>query len=982
MITACRLPMLDGNTQDGRQYVDGQGVIQEYDLETKAYVNKGVIKVPPLVNEQTDGLIFPKLFDRLRLIETYKDWLKANIKLETSLLPFPYFYFLDSSDDLIRFYGEDVQTIRIEVDRGRLFQKILRNFCVGGLGDVGAEGERGLAGKPAAKERKVSTKFLSDVEATFSTEIGIPLDTAISIRLYDKYDQKISEIIIELIGSSGGSNGGITIYNYTEDLIIDPSSVITLGVDSQLTALSIQAEIKLSKGKFDKHYFKARQTGPQGEDGSDGTNFLEVRTKNDGDASIVATSAIVNIRKSATTTDMFYRKQSLAENACVAGLTPVNGLPRDVIENALWVSLLPTARECKDIVYERFTPVISEPPLNLPYWTPMKQCADRLRFTIAKFEWQDQITPENRCGVLPFNILTDPRPPELCCAQDLFWCPNLGDACPIEGTIQPIVRFEEEECPCDCTPRTDPMLFSGETVTNVYPCSINGKMHEYRQELEILNVTETKITISVTKGTFCDADEYTKFLVDPCPIKTNVIPTCLSEEMTQNPDGILAINDFGSTSLTISGAGTLRLDVQVNLDAAVCCQGYDLTIKAEAVQVEPTPGPAPIPPVPPTSSQSSYSSSSSGSSSSSSGSSSSSSSSSSSFSSVAPSFPQIILTISGLYGGDTYLGLGNGVHTVSPVAYLPASPEAWAGGTFNEHLVFYANSYYPYSAARLRMLLGTTAWNGLTAEFYTSNYYVSSHYLTSYYFPFTSGAITSKVKNRCFGQLSTSSRITISWQRAPNWPTNPPVPSYTITPSAGANGTIAPSTAQVVNQGGSRLFTITPSPGYKINDVLVDGGSVGAVSDYTFTGVAADHTISASFVVDPVPQMLLTISNLPIGQTNFGLWNGVYAVTPTFYQAAPYEVWYRNNAWDYMLANANPFGGRTSAWAATMWGSVHATFFNTYFAATSVSLSSFYFPFTLGSVTTKIKNRAFGTITTTSGGIISWQRAPNWPSNP
>ena len=38
-------------------------------------------------------------------------------------------------------------------------------------------------------------------------------------------------------------------------------------------------------------------------------------------------------------------------------------------------------------------------------------------------------------------------------------------------------------------------------------------------------------------------------------------------------------------------------------------------------------------------------------------------------------------------------------------------------------------------------------------------------------------------------------------------------------------------------------------PGYHIADVLVDGGSVGAVSGYTFTNVTADHTIAASFAL-------------------------------------------------------------------------------------------------------------------------------------
>jgi hypothetical protein len=74
--------------------------------------------------------------------------------------------------------------------------------------------------------------------------------------------------------------------------------------------------------------------------------------------------------------------------------------------------------------------------------------------------------------------------------------------------------------------------------------------------------------------------------------------------------------------------------------------------------------------------------------------------------------------------------------------------------------------------------------------------------------------------------------------------------NFTITPSAGANGSISPATAQTVDRGNNATFTITPSTGYHVADVLVDGASVGAVTTYTFTNVTANHTIAASFAQD------------------------------------------------------------------------------------------------------------------------------------
>ncbi len=71
--------------------------------------------------------------------------------------------------------------------------------------------------------------------------------------------------------------------------------------------------------------------------------------------------------------------------------------------------------------------------------------------------------------------------------------------------------------------------------------------------------------------------------------------------------------------------------------------------------------------------------------------------------------------------------------------------------------------------------------------------------------------------------------------------------SYTITPTAGANGSISPATPQSVASGGHITFTMTPAAGYEVADVLVNGVSVGAVTSYDITNVTANGTISATF---------------------------------------------------------------------------------------------------------------------------------------
>jgi len=75
--------------------------------------------------------------------------------------------------------------------------------------------------------------------------------------------------------------------------------------------------------------------------------------------------------------------------------------------------------------------------------------------------------------------------------------------------------------------------------------------------------------------------------------------------------------------------------------------------------------------------------------------------------------------------------------------------------------------------------------------------------------------------------------------------------TFTITASAGTNGSISPQGAVSVNPGASQTFTITPGTGYQIADVKADGISVGVVGAYTFGNVRANHAIEAIF--SPVP---------------------------------------------------------------------------------------------------------------------------------
>jgi hypothetical protein len=70
----------------------------------------------------------------------------------------------------------------------------------------------------------------------------------------------------------------------------------------------------------------------------------------------------------------------------------------------------------------------------------------------------------------------------------------------------------------------------------------------------------------------------------------------------------------------------------------------------------------------------------------------------------------------------------------------------------------------------------------------------------------------------------------------------------TITASVvSGGGTISPSGFLSISPGNDPTFTMQAATDYRIDDVLVDGVSVGGISTFTFNNVSASHTIQASF---------------------------------------------------------------------------------------------------------------------------------------
>lgn len=73
------------------------------------------------------------------------------------------------------------------------------------------------------------------------------------------------------------------------------------------------------------------------------------------------------------------------------------------------------------------------------------------------------------------------------------------------------------------------------------------------------------------------------------------------------------------------------------------------------------------------------------------------------------------------------------------------------------------------------------------------------------------------------------------------------VPSYIVSVTAGNGGTAAVSNNGIIPQGSSCTITVTPDANHAIDDIKVNGASVGATSPYTFTP-SGNTSVEVSFI--------------------------------------------------------------------------------------------------------------------------------------
>jgi hypothetical protein len=112
---------------------------------------------------------------------------------------------------------------------------------------------------------------------------------------------------------------------------------------------------------------------------------------------------------------------------------------------------------------------------------------------------------------------------------------------------------------------------------------------------------------------------------------------------------------------------------------------------------------------------------------------------------------------------------------------------------------------------------------------------------------YTSGPVTGTCGGSLSGNTYTANAVTASCTVVAGFT----LKNYTVTPSAGAGGSLSPATPQTVNHGNTTSFTVTPDAGYGIGTVSGCGGSFSG-STYTTGSVTGACTVTASFTATPV----------------------------------------------------------------------------------------------------------------------------------
>lgn len=354
------LPRLPKTGTDGQEICDKHGNIWVYDAITKSWISKGAISAPPIVTEDSDGIITTDIYSKIRKLEEYK--LSGINPTPFKLYPGTnaYWYYFRSSDKLFKFRPEGPDTLRIEVDRGRIYQLLYKERCVGAIGPEGPVGDRGPVGansfyewcyQPTISGKKLDFAIVTPTPLTLNSGIVLPNDHVpdISVRIYKILEGEwLSQPQLELLSLTATDQsirskitliksmlvdkelgikkqnvcniplspvfGIVTAEEPSMSVEIDPTNpnnirinnYSDLKINTKATIQSIHFDpntnivcgsIYLDEDWSDDQWcVRSAQRGPDGEQGDKGEDAVEISDCDVDDTNILTTAPIVNVR--------------------------------------------------------------------------------------------------------------------------------------------------------------------------------------------------------------------------------------------------------------------------------------------------------------------------------------------------------------------------------------------------------------------------------------------------------------------------------------------------------------------------------------------------------------------------------------------------------------------------------------------------------------------------------------------------------------
>lgn len=193
-----------------------------------------------------------------------------------------------------------------------------------------------------------------------------------------------------------------------------------------------------------------------------------------------------------------------------------------------------------------------------------------------------------------------------------------------------------------------------------------------------------------------------------------------------------------------------------------------------------------------------------------------------------------------------------GYDTVTGTATIKINPAA-PTITLADQSIKHDGNTHPMSGAKVTGVNGESFKGSVTYTYYTDGQCTQGETKTppsavgTYYVRASiaaGGNYTAAVSNTA--KLTIEKSTSTATKPAGN-NTGTSATGYTITASAGAGGSITQSGKVSVQSGKSASFTVVANKDYEVEDVKVDGKSIGSVGVYTFTNVKANHTIEATF---------------------------------------------------------------------------------------------------------------------------------------